>query len=138
MHKQLCVPFDLPSMFDLRLTGMFSKPEFQQHSTVDKRGRKVANRKNQENMRKYYKLKDEVCSLLLIMLFPPSFTRYSSHLLSKMNVKGTQTQSGVVFAGLTCCFVAVMVLKVLAANCSCLTRTPLEPRKSDQQSLRQP
>ena len=40
---------------------MFSKPEFQQQSTVDKRGRKVANHKNQENMRKYYKLKDEVC-----------------------------------------------------------------------------
>ncbi|DBA93140.1 TPA: hypothetical protein ACH3X2_003452 [Trebouxia sp. C0005] len=44
---------------DKRFEGMFSKPEFQQHSTVDKRGREVANRKNQENMRKYYKLKDE-------------------------------------------------------------------------------
>ena len=30
-------------MFDLLLTGMFSKPEVQQHSTVDKRGCKVAN-----------------------------------------------------------------------------------------------
>lgn len=40
---------------------MFKNPEFQQHSTVDKRGRKVEKRKNQENMRKYYKLKDEVC-----------------------------------------------------------------------------
>ena len=39
---------------------MFKNPEFQQHSTVDKRGRKVEKRKNQENMRKYYKLKDEV------------------------------------------------------------------------------
>lgn len=52
-------------MFYLLLTGMFSKPEFQQHSTVDKRGREVANRKNQENMRKYYKLKDEVCCSIL-------------------------------------------------------------------------
>lgn len=41
------------------MTGMFKNPEFQQHSTVDKRGRKVEKRKNQENMRKYYKLKDE-------------------------------------------------------------------------------
>ena len=39
---------------------MFSKPEFQHHSTVDKRGRKVEKRKNDENMRKYYKLRDEV------------------------------------------------------------------------------
>lgn len=45
------------------MTGMFKNPEFQQHSTVDKRGRKVEKRKNQENMRKYYKLKDEVCPL---------------------------------------------------------------------------
>ena len=43
------------------MAGMFKNPEFQQHSTVDKRGRKVEKRKNQENMRKYYKLKDEVC-----------------------------------------------------------------------------
>ena len=40
---------------------MFKNPEFQQHSTVDKRGRQVEKRKNQDNMRKYYKLKDEVC-----------------------------------------------------------------------------
>ena len=44
------------------ITGMFKNPEFQQHSTVDKRGRKVEKRKNQENMRKYYKLRDQVCS----------------------------------------------------------------------------
>lgn len=44
---------------DKRFEGMFKNPEFQQHSTVDKRGRKVEKRKNQENMRKYYKLKDE-------------------------------------------------------------------------------
>lgn len=43
------------------MAGMFKNPEFQQHSTVDKRGRKVEKRKNQENMRKYYKLGDEVC-----------------------------------------------------------------------------
>ena len=42
------------------MTGMFKNPEFQQHSAVDKRGRKVEKRRNQENMRKYYKLKDEV------------------------------------------------------------------------------
>lgn len=44
------------------MTGMFKNPEFQQHSTVDKRGRKVEKRKNQENMRKYYKLRDQVRS----------------------------------------------------------------------------
>lgn len=44
--------------------GMFKNPEFQQHSTVDKRGRKLAKRKNQEDMKKYYKLKDEVSNTL--------------------------------------------------------------------------
>ncbi|KAL3137794.1 hypothetical protein ABBQ38_005051 [Trebouxia sp. C0009 RCD-2024] len=44
---------------DKRFEGMFKNPEFQQHSTVDKRGRKVEKRKNQENMRKYYKLRDQ-------------------------------------------------------------------------------
>lgn len=41
-------------------TGMFKNPEFQQHGTVDKRGRKVAKQKNKEDMKKYYKLRDEV------------------------------------------------------------------------------
>ena len=44
--------------------GMFKNPEFQQHSTVDKRGRKLAKRRNQEDMKTYYKLKDEVINTL--------------------------------------------------------------------------
>ena len=56
---QIDIIHAIPTTF--AITGMFKNPEFQQHSTVDKRGRKVEKRKNQENMRKYYKLKDEVC-----------------------------------------------------------------------------
>lgn len=46
----------------LPVVGMFKNPEFQHHGAVDKRGRKIAKRKNQEDMKKYYKLKDEVSS----------------------------------------------------------------------------
>lgn len=53
---------------------MFKNPEFQQHSIVDKRGRKVAKQKNKEDMKKYYKLKDEV-SLLETMLLQHAHSR---------------------------------------------------------------
>jgi len=121
---------------------MFSKPEFQQHSTVDKRGRKVANRKNQENMRKYYKLKDEVCCSILCWcsccFHPQSPATQACRWARSHRLKGTPTQSTVVFADLHCYFAAVMVLKVVPVNRSCLTKTPLKPRNSDHQSLRQP
>ncbi|GAX82620.1 hypothetical protein CEUSTIGMA_g10046.t1 [Chlamydomonas eustigma] len=44
---------------DKRFSGMFSDPEFQSKSAVDKRGRKVKQGKRSEDLKRYYHLKDE-------------------------------------------------------------------------------
>ncbi|KAK9828879.1 hypothetical protein WJX72_002532 [[Myrmecia] bisecta] len=44
---------------DERFAGMFNDPSFQVRSSVDKRGRKVGKAKKNEDMRKFYRLRDE-------------------------------------------------------------------------------
>ncbi|GAB4817011.1 hypothetical protein N2152v2_004057 [Parachlorella kessleri] len=44
---------------DERFSGMFKDPSFQVKSVVDKRGRKTWGGKKNENMRRYYRLRDE-------------------------------------------------------------------------------
>ena len=38
---------------------MFQDPDFQMHSAVDKRGRQVAPQKKHDDLRRFYRLKDE-------------------------------------------------------------------------------
>ncbi|KAG2482679.1 hypothetical protein HYH03_018414 [Edaphochlamys debaryana] len=44
---------------DNRFAGMFQDPEFQTRSAVDKRGRQVESKRRNEDLRRYYRLKDE-------------------------------------------------------------------------------
>ncbi|GIL58605.1 hypothetical protein Vafri_13624 [Volvox africanus] len=44
---------------DKRFSAMFEDPEFQSRSAVDKRGRKIESRRKGEDLRRYYRLKDE-------------------------------------------------------------------------------
>ncbi|GLI59639.1 hypothetical protein VaNZ11_001564 [Volvox africanus] len=44
---------------DKRFSAMFEDPEFQSRSAVDKRGRKIESRRKGEDLRRYYRLRDE-------------------------------------------------------------------------------